>query len=223
MHRCRADACAFIATLSIALTGADMAREARWHRRPVLGAGRRQSRPGACTRRRSQAPASAAISLFAAASMRRSILGSRATFSLGGFGGHATGTLSAGDMLHDRRRHRSRADAVATTDERPVLTREWEIGVLYGPHGAPDFFTDADIETLFSGALRGAFQQRAHRRAPDRPAAAHGRAPMAARRGCIPPTSTTMPMRSARSISPATCRSSSDPTGRALAASSARP
>jgi urea carboxylase len=32
----------------------------------------------------------------------------------------------------------------------PLLTREWEIGVLYGPHGAPDFFTDEDIATLFS-------------------------------------------------------------------------
>ena len=26
---------------------------------------------------------------------------------------------------------------------------EWELGVLYGPHGAPDFFTDDDIELVF--------------------------------------------------------------------------
>ena len=45
---------------------------------------------------------------------------------------------------------------------------------------------------------------------------------MAARRGCIPPISTTTPTPSARWISPATCRSSSGPTARALAASSVR-
>ncbi len=32
------------------------------------------------------------------------------------------------------------------------MTREWEVGVVYGPHGAPDFFQDSDIETLFSTA-----------------------------------------------------------------------
>src|SRR5690606_21528759 len=33
---------------------------------------------------------------------------------------------------------------------RPPLTHEWEIATLYGPHGAPDFFLDEDIETLFN-------------------------------------------------------------------------
>ncbi|MCU0552627.1 MAG: carboxyltransferase domain-containing protein, partial [Leptolyngbya sp. Prado105] len=32
----------------------------------------------------------------------------------------------------------------------PTYTTHWQIGVLYGPHGAPDFFTDEDIEMLFS-------------------------------------------------------------------------
>jgi urea carboxylase len=27
----------------------------------------------------------------------------------------------------------------------PTLTREWDLRVLYGPHGAPDFFTETDI------------------------------------------------------------------------------
>jgi urea carboxylase len=35
---------------------------------------------------------------------------------------------------------------------RPTYTHEWEIGVLYGPHGAPDFFTDDDIAMFFSTA-----------------------------------------------------------------------
>ncbi|HEY5346586.1 MAG TPA: carboxyltransferase domain-containing protein, partial [Rhizomicrobium sp.] len=76
-------------------------------------------------------------------------LGSRATFSLGGFGGHTTGVLKAGDTL------RIGADVAGAPQqvpaaERPVLTDNWKIGVLYGPHGAPDFFTEADIETLFA-------------------------------------------------------------------------
>src|SRR5213076_3063320 len=33
-----------------------------------------------------------------------------------------------------------------------TLTREWQIGVLYGPHGAPDFFTPEDIRVLFNTA-----------------------------------------------------------------------
>jgi len=31
-----------------------------------------------------------------------------------------------------------------------AMARAWDIGVLYGPHGAPDFFTDADIDVLFT-------------------------------------------------------------------------
>jgi urea carboxylase len=32
----------------------------------------------------------------------------------------------------------------------PSYGKSWQIGVLYGPHGAPDFFTPGDIEVLFS-------------------------------------------------------------------------
>ncbi|MBZ9937941.1 urea carboxylase [Mesorhizobium sp. BR1-1-16] len=76
-------------------------------------------------------------------------LGSRANFSLGRFGGHATGTLRAGDALKI-------GDGIASEpmtpadDERPELTRDWTIGVRSGPHGAPDFFTEGDISALFS-------------------------------------------------------------------------
>ncbi|PYF12955.1 urea carboxylase precursor [Rhodobacter viridis] len=76
------------------------------------------------------------------------ILGSRATFALGRFGGHATGTLKTGDLLHLGRV----APVAATAQEPAVLTHDWELEVIYGPHGAPDFFTPADIETLFSTA-----------------------------------------------------------------------
>jgi urea carboxylase len=73
---------------------------------------------------------------------------SRATFALGGFGGHATGVLKAGDTLHIGRE----PALPAMTDvpgDLPPLTDRWEIGVLYGPHGAPDFFTVDDIASLF--------------------------------------------------------------------------
>ncbi|WP_137149994.1 5-oxoprolinase/urea amidolyase family protein [Devosia sp. FKR38] len=74
-------------------------------------------------------------------------LGSRASFGLGQFGGHATGALKAGEVLHLARAAQSDVQAA----EAPApLSRHWNVGVVYGPHGAPDFFLDEDIETLFS-------------------------------------------------------------------------
>jgi urea carboxylase len=84
-------------------------------------------------------------------------LGSKATFTLGLFGGHAGRALRAGDVLRvNRTTPAGVADAApllrAPASVHTPLTRDWEIGVLYGPHGAPDFFTDADIATLFATA-----------------------------------------------------------------------
>ncbi|MCE7998527.1 MAG: urea carboxylase [Rhodobiaceae bacterium] len=80
-------------------------------------------------------------------------LGSRSTFILGGFGGHGTGPLKTGDVLRINRDGASDAPlATVEPQNRPALTKEWEIGVLYGPHGAPDFFTEKDIETLFQSS-----------------------------------------------------------------------
>ena len=76
------------------------------------------------------------------------VLGSRATFALGAFGGHATGTLKGGDVLH---LGTAPETATAPPPSAP-LTREWEIGVVYGPHGAPDFFQPEDIADLFEAA-----------------------------------------------------------------------
>ncbi|THV17065.1 urea carboxylase [Rhizobium rhizophilum] len=75
------------------------------------------------------------------------VMGSRATFGLGQFGGNATGTLRAGHVLRLARRNQT---DVLPAAEPAELTREWSVGVLYGPHGAPDFFLEDDIETLFS-------------------------------------------------------------------------
>jgi len=35
-------------------------------------------------------------------------------------------------------------------DVRPSITHDWDLGVLYGPHGAPDFFTQDDIDAFFA-------------------------------------------------------------------------
>jgi urea carboxylase len=73
-------------------------------------------------------------------------LGSTATFTLGGFGGHNGGALKAGDTLR-------LAHAPTSTQTKPelaILTHDWEIDVRYGPHGAPDFFQESDIATIFS-------------------------------------------------------------------------
>ena len=77
-------------------------------------------------------------------------LGSAATFTLGQFGGHGGRTLRAGDMLH--RGEASTGEVAAQPLPGalvPALTRDWRIAVLYGPHGAPDFFTPADIQSFF--------------------------------------------------------------------------
>ena len=82
-------------------------------------------------------------------------LGSTATFSLGGFGGHEGRALKAGDRLA----------ITAIGDEtvigrqlsrrlRPRYERHWTLGVLYGPHGADDFFTTDDIEAFFAADWR---------------------------------------------------------------------
>ncbi|MEO1199552.1 MAG: urea carboxylase [Pseudomonadota bacterium] len=75
-------------------------------------------------------------------------LGSRSTFTLGGFGGHATGALKTGDVLRIGFEAQERTPASLPEAIRPALANEWQIGVLYGPHGAPDFFTGDDIGML---------------------------------------------------------------------------
>ncbi len=78
-------------------------------------------------------------------------LGSRSTFTLGKFGGHAGRVLKAGDVLHVGAATPSAPVPAALPAElTPRLTHDWEIGVLYGPHGAPDFFTPAYIDTFFA-------------------------------------------------------------------------
>lgn len=78
-------------------------------------------------------------------------LGSKSTFALGQFGGHGGRPLRGGDMLEI-----TRGAAAAVTEPaaaaRALIPRygdHWDIAVLYGPHGAPDFFQTESIETFF--------------------------------------------------------------------------
>jgi urea carboxylase len=87
-------------------------------------------------------------------------LGSRSTFALAQFGGHGGRPLRAGDMLAISRPELPActtpapcyAASVAPAGLIPEYSQDWEIGVLYGPHGAPDFFTDDAIAMFFSTA-----------------------------------------------------------------------
>jgi urea carboxylase len=84
-------------------------------------------------------------------------LGSRATFALGQFGGHAGRCLRPGDMVALAQPGLPASTTPAPTHAPapidplliPEYQSQWEIGVLYGPHGAPDFFTEASMHGFF--------------------------------------------------------------------------
>ena len=77
-------------------------------------------------------------------------LGSRATFTLGQFGGHCGRTLQVGDVLHLSTLVKPVKEQALPLQFIPGISSEWQIKVVYGPHGAPDFFTDEDIATFFA-------------------------------------------------------------------------
>ena len=78
-------------------------------------------------------------------------LGSASTFTLGQFGGHGGRVLRAGDVL--RTTNEPSADVplqVVPAESRPALTSQWELRVVEGPHGAPEFFRREDVDELFA-------------------------------------------------------------------------
>ncbi|MDR9498609.1 MAG: urea carboxylase [Hydrogenovibrio sp.] len=77
-------------------------------------------------------------------------MGSPTTFSLGGFGGHGGRLLRAGDVLRIEKAAIPERLPQLPTSLIPVLSNRYEIAVIYGPQGAPDFFTHEDIERFFS-------------------------------------------------------------------------
>jgi len=76
-------------------------------------------------------------------------LGSKSTFTLGQFGGHGGRALRAGDVLHipaltDRSAGEQLAEQHIT-----ALPDVRQIRVIYGPHAAPEYFTENYIGTFF--------------------------------------------------------------------------
>lgn len=76
-------------------------------------------------------------------------LGAKSTFTLGQFGGHNGRALRIGDVLHIAPLQQKTSAKKLPAELQPALQREWNIAVMYGPHGAPDFFTAKDIDTFF--------------------------------------------------------------------------
>lgn len=76
-------------------------------------------------------------------------LGSASTFTLGTFGGHEGRTLRDGDVLVVGEAAEGTSSPVPS-EHVPALSSHWEIAVTEGPHGAPEFFTRADIDTLYA-------------------------------------------------------------------------
>jgi urea carboxylase len=77
-------------------------------------------------------------------------LGSAATFTLGGFGGHGGRALRSGDVLRIAAGADLDEPAAVPPVDRPPIVDAWELAVTLGPHGAPDYFTDGDVEQLLA-------------------------------------------------------------------------
>jgi urea carboxylase len=83
-----------------------------------------------------------------------SYLGSRSTFPFGHFGGHEGRALKRGDRLQiDSGSVRpDRGMKELDPDLRPTYQKQWDIGVVPGPHEAPDLFTDEDVDMFYDTA-----------------------------------------------------------------------
>jgi urea carboxylase len=77
------------------------------------------------------------------------LFGSRATYTMGALGGHQGRSLQRGDRLPIGEANGDVAGRHFRKDSIPAHTRQWEVRAMRGPQAAPDFLTEADMETLF--------------------------------------------------------------------------
>ena len=77
-------------------------------------------------------------------------LGSKSTFTLGQFGGHAGRALRTGDVLHLTPLTDTRTGAALPEALHTRLPAVRELRVIYGPHGAPEYFPPGFMDTFFS-------------------------------------------------------------------------
>lgn len=101
--------------------------------------------------------------LFAGGLEANNYLGSHSTFTLGQFGGFSGRALRTGDVLHldNALTQTIQKNALTVPKEfetshklLPTFQNHWQLHVIYGPHGAPDFFTTKDIEVFFSASWK---------------------------------------------------------------------
>ncbi|MEX3775990.1 urea carboxylase [Pseudomonas sp. MYb118] len=76
-------------------------------------------------------------------------LGSKSTFTLGQFGGHGGRALRAGDVLHVPGLNDRNSGQQLPEEQLGDLPAVRQIRVIYGPHGAPEYFTENYIGTFF--------------------------------------------------------------------------
>jgi len=81
-------------------------------------------------------------------------LGSKSTFTLGQFGGHAGRALRTGDVLHIGPMSEAAPTPTMVSTQLPEISDQWTIRVIYGPHGAPDFFCPEDIDAFFDATWK---------------------------------------------------------------------
>lgn len=77
-------------------------------------------------------------------------LGSKSTFTLGQFGGHAGRALRTGDVLHLAAGNGGPVGASLPAALCPPLPEVRTLRVIYGPHGAPEYFTADWIGVFFA-------------------------------------------------------------------------
>ncbi|MGJ8679360.1 urea carboxylase [Paraglaciecola sp.] len=76
-------------------------------------------------------------------------LGSKSTFTLGQFGGHCGRALRTGDFIQLPEHTLNNVQPLSTPNELAAkIDNTWSLKVMSGPHGAPDFFTEKDIQTI---------------------------------------------------------------------------
>lgn len=83
-------------------------------------------------------------------------LGSKSTFPFGGFGGFEGRIIKNGDRIQIKKTQDTLNDKkeYIKLQLQPSYSNEWEIGVIPGPHSAPDFFTVEDEEMFYNTAWR---------------------------------------------------------------------
>ncbi|WP_238537145.1 5-oxoprolinase/urea amidolyase family protein, partial [Pseudomonas sp. R62] len=77
-------------------------------------------------------------------------LGSKSTFTLGQFGGHGGRALRAGDVLHVPALTERSVGQQLAEQHITALPSVRQIRVIYGPHGAPEYFSENYIATFFA-------------------------------------------------------------------------